>query len=148
MLFFVIFIIIPLMEISVFISVGDEIGVIQTLLLCFLTAAIGGYLVKMQGLDTLFRGRQVMNQGYLPVQELFDGFCIVVAGAMLITPGFVTDFIGFSLLVPPVRRMVQAYLSKRMDIYMETSASRKPQPPQSGVIEGEFERVEDEKDKP
>ena len=114
MIFFIIFFIIPLTEVFVFIQAGQEIGVFRTLLLCVLTAGIGGLLVKRQGLEVLFRGRQSMQQGMMPVEELFDGFCIVVAGAMLMTPGFVTDILGFSLLIPPVRRLLRHFVSQKM----------------------------------
>jgi len=148
MIFFIIFIIIPLTEISVFIAVGDEIGILATLLLCLLTAIIGGFLVRQQGLNTLFRGRQALNQGYLPVEEIFDGFCIVISGAMLITPGFVTDIIGFSLLIPAVRRILRTHLSSRMEFYMDTSGQDYSSRPRGDIIEGDYEKVDPDQQEP
>ena len=98
--FIILFIIIPLVEIYFFLLVGDAVGILQTLLLCVLTAIIGGFLVKKQGLETLFNAQKNLQGGTLPMKEIFDGFCLVVAGALLMTPGFFTDIVGFSLLVP------------------------------------------------
>jgi len=147
MIFFIIFVIIPLTEISVFIAVGDEIGILATLLLCLLTALIGGFLVRQQGLNTLFKGRQALNQGYLPVEEIFDGFCIVISGAMLITPGFVTDIIGFSLLAPHIRGLLRKHLAKRMEFYMETDGRKYSARPKDDIIEGEYEKMDPEQEK-
>ena len=109
---FLIFVVIPLIEIGVFISVGGEIGVAWTLILCVLTAILGGALVRYQGLHTLVSARQRLDAGALPVDALFDGLCIIVAGALLLTPGFVTDTVGFALLVPQFRRLLMHYGSK------------------------------------
>jgi len=88
MLFFVLFLIIPIAEVAVFAAAGDEIGILNTLLLCVLTAIIGGYLVRKQGLATLLRSQENMRNGVLPIDEILDGLCIIVAGIMLCTPGF------------------------------------------------------------
>lgn len=106
MLLFILFLVIPLIEISLFIVVGDEIGIISTLLLCVLTAVIGATLLRQQGLRTLFTAQKQIDEGLLPLREIFDGFCLAIAGATLITPGFFTDFIGFMLLLPPMRDLL------------------------------------------
>lgn len=103
---FLIFIVIPLIEIGMFIVVGDEIGVAWTLILCVITALLGGTLVRYQGLHTLVSARTRLDAGALPVDALFDGLCIIIAGALLLTPGFVTDTVGFALLVPYFRRLL------------------------------------------
>jgi UPF0716 protein FxsA len=142
---FALFIIIPLIEISLFVLVGERIGLGTTLLLCLITALIGGYLVRKQGLDTLFKGQKSLNDGYLPLQELFDGFCIVIAGALLMTPGFFTDVIGFALLTPPVRVHLRNFLEKRIHIiagYSTKAENRKPT--DDPVIEGEYERLDED----
>ncbi|MCB1532212.1 MAG: FxsA family protein [Alphaproteobacteria bacterium] len=108
--FFVIFIILPLLELMVFASVGEEIGLINTLLLALITAIIGGALVRHQGMQTIMAMRDAAERGKVPLSELFDGFCLVVAGATLITPGFITDTIGFLLLIPAVRGAVKSYI--------------------------------------
>ena len=100
------FIGVPILEISVFISVGEEIGLNWTLAIVILTAVTGTWMMKRQGLKTLFRLQSQLNQGQLPLREVFDGFCLLLAGAFLLTPGFVTDGVGFLLLMlmskPPV----------------------------------------------
>lgn len=116
MLFFIIFLIIPLIEIGLFISVGEEVGVLNTLLLCFATAVVGSILVRYQGLETLFSARKAMEQHDLPVQEMFDGVCLLVAGLMLITPGFFTDTVGFILLVPPIRAVLRGFALHHIQI--------------------------------
>ena len=148
MIFFIIFFIIPLIEIALFISVGGAIGVVKTLLLCLLTAGIGAVLIRQQGLQTLFSARKAMNRGDIPLNEFFDGICLAVAGALLMTPGFFTDAIGFSLLVPPVRTWLRHYLAARFDVTdagmpgADFTARR-----DTTIIEAEYERL-DEQDKP
>lgn len=143
MIFFLIFFIIPFIEIALFMGVGGEIGILKTLLLCFITAVIGGFLVRAQGLNTLMRGRSALADGELPIDHIFDGFCIVIAGALLLTPGFFTDCIGFSLLVPPVRKILKTYMSQRIDILRtnEVQEPRKRTP--NDVVDGEFRRIDD-----
>ncbi|MCB9990172.1 MAG: FxsA family protein [Rhodospirillales bacterium] len=147
MIFFIIFVIIPLTEIALFIAVGDEIGLLSTLFLCVLTAMIGAVLIRTQGLATLFSARGTMSRGELPVQEMFDGICLAVAGALLMTPGFFTDGIGFSLLVPQFRVWLRHYLSRRFDFEIHGSQTSYGRPRDPDVIEAEYERV-DNKDKP
>ena len=98
-----IFILVPMIELAVLIKVGSHIGVLWTLALIFLTAIIGVTLLRAQGLATLMRAGQRLQEGQLPAQELAEGFLLALAGALLITPGFVTDAIGFTLLLPGVR---------------------------------------------
>ena len=103
---FLFFIGVPIIEISVFITVGDRIGLWPTLAAIFITAIIGASLLRAQGLAVLFRAQEHLNQGQLPIAEIFDGLCLLVAGAFLLTPGFVTDAVGFLLFVPPLRRWI------------------------------------------
>lgn len=140
--FFIIFLMIPLIEISVFIAVGEEIGIVTTLMLAFLTAIIGGGLVRYQGIQTLMAARETLGSRRLPAQEIFDGFCLVAAGALLITPGFVTDIIGFSLLIPRLRIHLKDLLSRYFTVSGSASydASR-----DDGVIEAEYHTIDDDK---
>lgn len=142
--FFLIFIIIPLTEIAVFIKAGQHIGVLNTLILCFITAILGGAIVRYQGIALFMEAQKALRRGQMPVRELFDGFCIIAAGACLITPGFVTDTIGFLLLVPPVRALLRRFLAGRMDVRAETEIFRATPDPtyDPDTIEGDFERVE------
>ncbi len=142
MILFIIFIIIPLIELSLFSIIGEEIGLSTTLLLCLLTALIGGFVVRRQGLDTLMRGQRALRDGFLPIEELFDGFCIVIAGSMLFTPGFFTDAMGFALLIPPIRQLLRRELSKHMEIVTEASAQQYGRTSQGDIIDGDYERVD------
>ena len=109
---FALFIGVPIMEISVFISVGEEIGVGSTIVIVILTAIIGTWLLRRQGLQTLYRLQEQLNHGQLPLREVFDGFCLLVAGAFLLTPGFVTDGVGFLLFIAPFRDMLRVGLGR------------------------------------
>lgn len=100
---FILFIIIPIIEITVLINVGSLIGVWYTVGLVLLSAFIGVNMLRYQGLSTLARAQQKMQQGELPGQEMMEGIVLAVGGALLITPGFVTDFIGFCCLLPFTR---------------------------------------------
>lgn len=113
-LLFLLILAIPALEIAVFIQVGDLIGVIPTLLGIVVTAVIGAALLRHQGLQTLRRVQESLDRGELPVADVFDGLCIVLAGALLLTPGFVTDAIGLSLFLPPVRRVLMALLARHL----------------------------------
>ena len=100
------FIGVPLIEIALFIKVGGFIGLWPTIAIVIATAMAGTALIRHQGLSTLRRAQQEMDANRLPVRELFDGVCLLFAGALLLTPGFMTDTIGFLLLVPPLRRFL------------------------------------------
>ena len=97
------FIGLPLLEVAVFIQVGGAIGVWPTIAATIATALAGSLLLRAQGLATLMRARAQMDQGQLPAREMFEGVCLVLAGALLLVPGFVTDVIGLLLFVPPLR---------------------------------------------
>lgn len=107
------FITVPIVEIAVFIEVGGRIGVWSTVAVVILTAVIGTAMLRQQGLSVLFRIQENLEANRIPVQELFDGVCLVIAGALLLTPGFVTDAFGFLLFVPPFRRWLAGEIGKR-----------------------------------
>ena len=143
---FFLFIGIPILEISVFISVGDAIGLWPTLATVFITAIIGTYLLRSQGLATLFCAQEHLNEGRFPMEELFDGLCLIVAGAFLLTPGFVTDGVGFLLFFPPfryfIKKTVGAVLVARGGIHVYTSGNEQEHThSDSTVIDGEFEEI-------
>ena len=123
------FMLIPIVEMWILIEVGGWIGALPTIGLVVLTATIGLSLLKQQGLSTLLRARRKMDEGAIPASELVSGVMIAVGGALLLTPGFVTDAIGFALLIPQTRQWV---LFKLIDRYRDKI-----------VIEGEFHRVDD-----
>ena len=103
---FLLFIAIPALEVFLFIEIGAQIGAIVTIALIFLTAVIGIYFAKLQGIQTLKSGMVNMYQNKVPVYELISGASIAIAALLLIFPGFFTDFIGFLLLVPLTRKIL------------------------------------------
>ncbi len=123
------FMLIPIVEMWILIEVGGWIGVLPTIGLVVLTATIGLSLLKQQGLSTLMRARLKMDEGVIPASELVSGVMIAVGGALLLTPGFVTDALGFALLISKIREWL---LLKLIDRYRDKI-----------VIEGEFRRVDD-----
>ena len=146
------FIGVPLLEIAVFIQVGGFLGLWPTLAIVILTAVIGTALLRIQGLATLARAQAQMNQGALPARELFDGACLLIAGVLLLTPGFVTDGFGFLLFLPAARDFLRGMLSRHMagrmesHIYVdgqEVRPDRKPRPGRGPVIEGEFDEIDE-----
>lgn len=113
-------IVVPLLEIAVFIQVGDAIGLWPTLGLILLTALLGSWQLRAQGLATLTRAREQMDQGVMPARELFDGLCLLIGGALLLTPGFVTDLLGGLLFVPPFRELLRRTLGRRIAAARQT----------------------------
>ncbi len=110
------FIAIPIVEIYLLISVGEVIGAPATIALVILTAAIGVFLLRLQGLSTAMRVRETMERGGLPALEMMEGVVLLLAGALLLTPGFFTDALGFLALITPLRRAVLLKVVERMVI--------------------------------
>ena len=106
------FITLPILEMWVLIEVGSRIGALPTIALVFLTAIIGLALLRQQGLNTLLRVNQRMAEGQLPAEEILEGVMLAVGGALLLTPGFITDTIGFACLIPATRKMLARTLLK------------------------------------
>ncbi len=134
-----VFFLTPIVEMYLLIEVGGQIGSLPTIGLVMLTAVIGVALLKRQGLATLTRGMGRMQRGEVPIGEMAEGILLAVAGALLLTPGFVTDGIGFVLLWPPTRVIVARWLLSRVTI-MTPHRPNDPANPQSNTIEGDFER--------
>jgi UPF0716 protein FxsA len=137
------FIVLPLAEIAVLIKVGSWIGLAPTLALIVLTAVAGTWMLRRQGFSVLIRARRQLEMGELPVVEVFEGLCLVFAGALLLTPGFITDTLGALLLVPPVR----ALLYRRLGHYLERHVVGQPraeQPERDAappIIDAKFEEL-------
>ena len=91
------------MEISLLIRVAGQIGILNTAAFALFTAVLGAYLVKQQGMATLAKLQEEANAGRVPARQIVEGVALLVAGAVLLTPGFITDAFGFALLIPPVR---------------------------------------------
>jgi UPF0716 protein FxsA len=121
---FLIFAIVPVIELSVLIYVGSYIGTLNTIVIILLTAVVGAYMVRMEGIGVLYRiQRDLKNEAVFPAEELINGAMILVAGALLLTPGFFTDLAGFLMVFPATRELIKPplkkYLSKRVsDIHI------------------------------
>ena len=112
---FLIFLLVPLIEIYFLIQIGDVIGAGFTIFMVVLTALIGAALVRFQGLTTLARAQHEMRNDRMPAMEVIEGALLLLAGALLLIPGFVSDALGFLILIPPLRqRLIQRFLKHRV----------------------------------
>jgi len=128
--FFLIFICIPALEIYLLIEVGGQIGALNTVALIFLTAIIGLYFAKQQGLQTLKSGMVNLYKNKMPIYEIMSGASIALAAFLLIVPGFFTDFVGFLLLIPFTRKIL-FYLTLKKNIKKDAKSQNK-------IIDGEI----------
>ena len=103
---FLLFIFIPIIEIAIFITVGSNIGILNTIAIILITALAGIYLVRKQGLSLLFNAQRNLSQGIMPTEEIKGGIFLLVSGLLLITPGFFTDCIGFAIFLKPVQNFI------------------------------------------
>jgi UPF0716 protein FxsA len=108
------FLVVPFVELFVLIQVGHVIGALPTIGLLVVVSVVGAWLVKREGLGVLRRAQEQVRRGEVPARELVDGALIILAGALMITPGFFTDVFGIALLLPPVRAAVRAAASARL----------------------------------
>ena len=120
---------IPLLEIYLFIEIGGQIGAFNTILIILLTAIIGIYFVRLQGLSTLKSGVTQIYQNQIPVYEMMSGAALAVAAVLLIVPGFATDVVGFLLILPLTRNLIFKFLGKK---YKKNRIK-------DDLIEGEYE---------
>lgn len=150
---FLLFVITPIAEMWLLIKVGGYIGALSTVALVALTAMIGIALLRQQGLSTLWRAQQRMESGELPAQEIVEGLLLAVGGALLLTPGFITDTIGFACLLPGLRKLLVARLVQHFVVVQSRRAKFQDQrdpfnsPPFNDAskrsrhtIEGDFKR--------
>ena len=112
----VLFLVVPIVELAVIIQVGQAVGVWNTIGLLILMSVLGGWLMKKEGLGVLRRIQRTIEAGRVPSTELVDGVLIVIGGALMLTPGFLSDLLGMSLLLPPVRAVVRRIAAKRLTI--------------------------------
>ncbi len=139
------FIAVPMIEIALFIQVGGLIGVWWTLLIVLITAIAGSYLVRAQGLRELGNLQRSFSDLRDPTEPLANGAMILFAGALLLTPGFFTDIVGLSLLVPRVRRAAFLWARSRVKV-QSFSMGQQPQPePKDRVVDAEFTDVTPDK---
>ncbi len=135
---FLIIILIPVVEIYLFIKIGSEIGAITTILLIFATAIIGVYYAKYEGLNTLRSGFIQLSKNQTPAYEVVSGAAIAIAAVLLIIPGFATDIFGFLLIFPLSRKFIFSKFKNKIN---KNDNSKKD------FIEGDFEDIEDDNDK-
>ncbi len=114
------FIVVPIAELAVIIQVGQSLGVFPTLLLLVAVSIGGAALVRVQGLVTIGRARQRLAAGQMPEDEMVAGIAIVIAGALMLTPGFITDAVGLALLIPPIRQILVALVRRRFKGRIQT----------------------------
>ncbi len=116
MIFLFLFVVIPLVELYFMLEVGEMVGALSTVLLVILTAVIGGFLVRQQGFSTMMKMRETTARGETPALEMLEGSILLLCGLMLLLPGFITDAMGFLLLVPPLRKTFVLWLLRRTNI--------------------------------
>ena len=136
-LLLLLFVAVPLVEIWLLLEVGGVIGAVPTIGLVVLTAVVGAALVRAQGFSTIMQVRRSMEAGEIPAVAIIEGIFLLVAGALLLTPGFVTDAIGFGCLVPPLRRTL---ILRFIEVRVVRPHHPGPTPRQGQVFEGEFKR--------
>jgi UPF0716 protein FxsA len=163
LIFFVIFVATPILEIVLFIQIGGLIGIFPTILIVIVTAIVGSILLRVQGMAVMQRTSLALRAGELPVDPVIDGMSLLVAGALLLTPGFFTDAVGFLLFVPPFRRALARRIFTHMIrsghvFVMDGSAPdergepprghrdpRRERPRDDTVIDVEYETVREDK---
>ena len=134
---FLLIILVPIVEIYLFIKVGSIIGAFTTISLIFLTAILGVYYVKYEGFNTLRAGMSQIVKNELPVYEIVSGAALAFAALLLILPGFATDFLGLLIIFPPTRKL----------IFKKVSTKQNTNNKKQDFINGEFEDIEDENDR-
>ena len=113
---FLAFTIIPIIEIFLLIEIGSMFGALTAVTLVILTGFLGAFLARMQGLQTLYRIQESLREGRMPSGELLDALLIVIAGLVLLTPGFLTDSAGFLLLIPASRNFIKYWLRRQIEL--------------------------------
>lgn len=143
------FITVPLAEIAVFIELGGLIGLGWTLALIVLTAIAGTWMLRWQGFAVLSRAQRELDQNRVPVYEVFEGLCLLLAGALLLTPGFLTDTLGALLLLPPIRTLLYRNVRKRIEAHIVARTGAPGDGPGPGgrppTIDVDFEEVDPER---
>jgi len=129
-------VLIPIIEIYLFIKLGSQIGAFNTIFLIFITAILGVFYARYEGLNTLRKGFAQLLKNEIPAYELISGAAIAFAALLLIIPGFATDFIGFLLIFPFTRNLILSLFSKKIKT-----------PVRKNFIDGEFEDIEDDHDR-
>lgn len=149
-----IFILVPMLELVLLIKVGQWAGVLPTLALVVATAVAGGLLISRQSFTVMRQTLEAMSEGRMPVESVLDGLFLMLAGALLLTPGLITDVAALLLLVPPIRRVIARWSMRRLMRTATVRVYRHGEGPSSRsgaragtgdgpIIEGEFERLDE-----
>ena len=138
---FILFLVVPFVEIYLLVEIGARIGAPWTILLVVLTAIVGAWLVRVQGLATWRRFQVSLSRNELPATELVEGLCLLIAGALLLTPGFFTDAAGFACLIPPLRRTLIRHFIQRSGwkVTKDPTKTRDSAEP----LDGNYKRIDD-----
>ena len=138
---FILFLVVPFVEIYLLVEIGVRIGAPWTILLVVLTAIVGAWLVRVQGLATWRRFQASLARNELPATALAEGLCLLIAGAFLLTPGFFTDGVGFACLIPPLRRTLIRHFLQR-SVWKVTQGPARPRD-SSEPLDGNYKRLDD-----
>ncbi|MGR8979282.1 MAG: FxsA family protein [Gammaproteobacteria bacterium] len=139
-LLFLLFLTIPFAEIYILLAVGGIIGPLPTIFLVVLTAVVGAWLLRQQGFATFQRFQASLAQGVIPAYEMIEGPILLVGGALLLTPGFITDILGFACLIPQLRKKIAQYVIEKHLI--QAGGGFRTKPADKSVLEGEFRKEE------
>ena len=152
-LLLILFIAVPIAEIAIFIQAGERFGLWLALGLVISTAIFGTTLLRYQGLRALHRVQESLNRGEMPIGEVFTGLCLIVAGALLLTPGFLTDGVGFALFIPGIRQAIGSGLANllmsRGAVHVSNGhhSGTPYNGPNNQVIDAEFTEMREDLDK-
>jgi UPF0716 protein FxsA len=138
---FLIVLIIPFAEIYLLLQVGGIIGALPTIFLVVFTAALGAWLLRRQGFATFRRFQENLAQGVIPAYEMIEGPIILLGGILLLTPGFITDVLGFACLIPPLRKKIAQYVIEN-HLLQAGGVFQKERTAEKNVLEGEFRKEE------
>ncbi|WP_198244342.1 FxsA family protein [methane-oxidizing endosymbiont of Gigantopelta aegis] len=140
---FLFFLTVPFIEIYLLLQIGGIIGVFPTIFMVVFTAMLGAWLLRKQGLATWLRFQESINKGIVPAYEMIEGPILLVGGALLLTPGFFTDAIGFACLVPGLRKKIARYVIENK--LVTPTGFQQDGTPSHHVIEGEYEKKDGDK---
>jgi UPF0716 protein FxsA len=121
---FLAFTLIPFVEIYLLIKIGAQVGAFNTILIVIVTGLLGASLARLEGIKTMTKVRESLNRGELPAEEMLDAMLIFTAGVVLLTPGFLTDLAGLTLLVPKARYWFKRWLRKKFDEWLARSSGK------------------------
>ena len=138
---FILFLVVPFVDIYLLVEIGARIGAPWTILLVVMTAIVGAWLVRVQGLATWRRFQASLARNELPATAVVEGSCLLIAGALLLTPGFFTDAVGFACLIPPLRRALISHLLQR-SVWKVAQSPTQPRN-SSAPIDGNYKRIDD-----